>query len=325
MIHFRLSLLILFDNKYSKNLKLKVASLRPNLLEISVIDTGIGIRKEDQAKLLRDFGRLMNLEDQKLNNYGVGLGLIISDALSRELGGESTQGLHLVSEWGKGSTFSFCLKDFNETDCRFKEVSKIPAIPKLKDSRRESENMNQSLAFTIRTQKTITTFRKIRTASFEYATNTNIFPDQNLGAKEKCQCTDILICDDNHFNILSLQLQLKNLGKTCDTAALGEIAINKVIEKLNDQCCKYYKMIFMDLEMPALSGCETSKQIKDILSYRADQTKIIAFSGYDVIEEKRKALLAGMEEFLVKPVMERELKKMLEKNRDLKKIRSAVH
>lgn len=298
--------------------------MRPNFFEISVADTGVGIRKEDQSKLLCDFGRIMNLEDQKLNNYGVGLGLIISDALSRELSGDSSQGLHLVSEWGKGSTFTFYIKDFNETDCRFKEVSKIPTIPKLPDARRESVKIEQSLAFLIPTShKSFGTLRKIRTTSFEIVANENVF----LGVeqpKKKCNCADILICDDNHFNILSLQLQLKNLGKTCDTASLGEIAIKKVIEKLQEQCCKYYKMIFMDLEMPALSGCETSKQIKEVLNYHADQTKIIAFSGYDAIEEKKKALLAGMEEFLVKPVMESELKKILEKNRDLKKIRTAT-
>ena len=296
--------------------------MRPNFLEISVADTGVGIRKEDQTKLLHDFGRLTNLEDQKFNNYGVGLGLIISDALSRELSGDSNQGLSFISEWGKGSTFSFCVKDFNETDCRFKEVSKIPDIPI--NSKKESVKMDQSFESTILpTHKSFAVTRKIRTASSEGKTNV-IFLDPNFEPKKKCQCTDILICDDNHFNILSLQLQLKNLGNTCDTASLGEIALTKVIEKLKEQCCKYYKMIFMDLEMPALSGFETSKLIKEALNFHADQTKIIAFSGYDAIEEKRKALLAGMEEFLVKPVMEKELKKILEKSRDLKKIRTAI-
>ena len=304
---------------------MKIVSLRPNFLEISVADTGVGIRKEDQTKLLHDFGRLTNLEDKKFNSYGIGLGLIISDALSRELGGNGNQGLSFVSEWGKGSTFTFCVKDFNETDCRFKEVSKIPDIPKLRKSKKELVKMNQNVASQILpAHKSYEKIRKIKTISFEVVTNDNTFFEQNVEPKKNCQCTDILICDDNHFNILSLQLQLKNLGKTCDTASLGEIAIIKVIEKLKEECCKYYKMIFMDLEMPALSGIETSKLIKKALNLHADQTKIIAFSGYDTIEEKRKALLAGMEEFLVKPVMEKELKKMLEKSRNLKKVRTVV-
>ena len=46
------------------------------MLEIQVIDTGIGIKKEDQGKLFKLFGFLDS--SQELNTKGIGLGLHIS-------------------------------------------------------------------------------------------------------------------------------------------------------------------------------------------------------------------------------------------------------
>ena len=45
-------------------------------LKISVIDTGIGIPKENQDKLFKLFGFVQ--DDQHLNVNGIGLGLMIS-------------------------------------------------------------------------------------------------------------------------------------------------------------------------------------------------------------------------------------------------------
>jgi signal transduction histidine kinase len=44
-----------------------------------VEDTGLGIRKEDQPKLLNAFEKVGGKESQKLNPSGVGLGLVISN------------------------------------------------------------------------------------------------------------------------------------------------------------------------------------------------------------------------------------------------------
>jgi signal transduction histidine kinase len=46
------------------------------MIEISVADTGVGIKKEDQEKLFKLFGFLDRTKE--LNTGGVGLGLHIS-------------------------------------------------------------------------------------------------------------------------------------------------------------------------------------------------------------------------------------------------------
>jgi signal transduction histidine kinase len=56
------------------------------MIEISVSDTGPGIKMEDKCKLFKLFGFL---EDTKeINPRGIGLGLHISQKISLQLGGE---------------------------------------------------------------------------------------------------------------------------------------------------------------------------------------------------------------------------------------------
>ena len=45
-------------------------------IEISVVDTGVGIRKEDMKKLFKLFGYAAGSDG--MNTHGIGLGLVIS-------------------------------------------------------------------------------------------------------------------------------------------------------------------------------------------------------------------------------------------------------
>lgn len=77
--------------------------VRDAWLETSVRDTGIGIRAEDIEKIFLPFHQLETGLNRR--HEGTGLGLAICKNLVRLLGGE----IHVESEWGKGSTFTFTL------------------------------------------------------------------------------------------------------------------------------------------------------------------------------------------------------------------------
>ena len=70
------------------------------LPEIRVVDTGIGIRPEDQTQLFQAFRRVDN--SSRHRQEGTGLGLNLSQKLAELLGGTIT----VQSEYGKGSTFT---------------------------------------------------------------------------------------------------------------------------------------------------------------------------------------------------------------------------
>jgi signal transduction histidine kinase len=72
-------------------------------VKISVADTGPGISPEEAGKIFDKFYQIANAGKQKAK--GTGLGLAISKALVEMHGGE----IWVISEIGRGSTFSFTL------------------------------------------------------------------------------------------------------------------------------------------------------------------------------------------------------------------------
>ncbi|MDY2847959.1 MAG: cache domain-containing protein [Oscillospiraceae bacterium] len=87
-------------------LKMTVVQIQDGMLrlEVSVSDTGIGIKEEDMDKLFTSFQRL----DQEKNRSieGTGLGLTIVAQLLKMMGSE----LNVSSVYGVGSTFSFTVE-----------------------------------------------------------------------------------------------------------------------------------------------------------------------------------------------------------------------
>ncbi|MDP2156704.1 MAG: ATP-binding protein, partial [Nitrospirota bacterium] len=74
-----------------------------DFIEISVADTGIGIKTEDMPKLFKEFSQL---ESAYTKNFeGTGLGLALTKRLVELHGGS----IRVESEFGKGSTFIFSI------------------------------------------------------------------------------------------------------------------------------------------------------------------------------------------------------------------------
>lgn len=95
-----------FTKKGRVTLDLEIAAETDEtcLLEIFVRDTGIGIPKDKQEKIFQSFAQA-NSDTTRMYG-GTGLGLAICRQLLELMGGT----LHLDSEEGKGSTFSFLLQ-----------------------------------------------------------------------------------------------------------------------------------------------------------------------------------------------------------------------
>ena len=78
-------------------------SYRNQVAHFNIIDTGVGISKENQALVFKPFEQIRNTHTQAIG--GTGLGLTISNSLAELMGGEIT----LMSVIGQGSTFKFRL------------------------------------------------------------------------------------------------------------------------------------------------------------------------------------------------------------------------
>ena len=103
---FRQILINLISNaiKYTEkgSVTFKVA-YRSEVANFSIIDTGVGIAKSDQALIFKPFEQIRNAHTQSI--AGTGLGLTISQSLAELMGGE----ISLSSQLAQGSTFNFRL------------------------------------------------------------------------------------------------------------------------------------------------------------------------------------------------------------------------
>ena len=82
--------------------------------------------------------------------------------------------------------------------------------------------------------------------------------------KKTCSCeAQILIVDDNIFNLIPLELILKEMFKLkVDKAMNGQEAVNAFSKNIVKKCCQtYYKLILMDLNMPVMDGYEATVEI----------------------------------------------------------------
>jgi PAS domain S-box-containing protein len=112
----------------------------------------------------------------------------------------------------------------------------------------------------------------------------------------------LLIADDEHMNFLYLEILLKNLVKRIDHASNGRQALEMVSKQ-------HYDLIFMDLKMPEVNGYDATKIIKQ----QQPEVTIIAQTAYSSPEDEEKALMAGCDDFISKPIKKSLLLEKLQK------------
>ena len=103
----------------------------------------------------------------------------------------------------------------------------------------------------------------------------------------------ILLAEDNELNLQLMRLILEQLGYDFDEAKNGQVALDLVIKKEFD-------IILMDVQMPVLNGLEAAKQIR--LLGEKGELFIIGLSANVFDEDQKKAIEAGMDDYLTKPI-----------------------
>ena len=136
----------------------------------------------------------------------------------------------------------------------------------------------------------------------------------------QCNCADILVVDDEEFNVMASQRMLQKLGYESDAAYNGEECINLINEKIKLNCkckCSYYKLIFLDIVMPIMDGIKTAEEIQSMIDKKIinNQTKIIFISGNIDGSNLKNSLLEidCVKECLQKPVQITKYQKIIEK------------
>lgn len=114
----------------------------------------------------------------------------------------------------------------------------------------------------------------------------------------------VLVAEDNRMNQKVIKFLLERQGADCTFVKNGIEAVE--LYKILD-----FDMVFMDIYMPDMDGYQATKAIQKTKKYMNNKTPIIAVSASAFEEDIAHTKLAGINEFLAKPIDTNKLKEIL--------------
>lgn len=113
----------------------------------------------------------------------------------------------------------------------------------------------------------------------------------------------ILIADDNDANVELLEIYLAGLDADIAVAVDGQDTLGKVAEFKPD-------VILLDIMMPKLNGFEVCQQLKS--NPETSGIMVLMVTALNELGDIERAVMAGCDDFLSKPVNKIELLKRVE-------------
>lgn len=263
---------------------IRVVRNQEGLVEFSVCDTGIGIKKEDLNTIFSEFTQV----DMSMNRTkgGTGLGLAISKNLVRLMGGT----LGVSSEYQKGSNFYFAVPQ----DAVSKKTVGEAYAPLMKEALADKKNPS------VKDIDSSLFQRSEFSALFATNDSASFSKDANFIAPD----AKVLVVDDNLVNIQVAEGMLKKFSIVPDTALSGFESLEMLSEKS-------YDLVFMDHQMPVMDGVETLIKIRG--SESNSHTVVIALSANAINGAREMFIQKGFDDFLSKPVQIKDFAMVLKK------------
>lgn len=115
---------------------------------------------------------------------------------------------------------------------------------------------------------------------------------------KKTMAKKILVVDDNNDSRELVIKVLKNQGYEMIEAVDGEEALQKAISEKPD-------LILMDISIPKIDGYEVTKKLKSLEEFK--NIPVVALTAHAMKGDRIKALEAGCEGYIPKPINVREL------------------
>jgi len=105
----------------------------------------------------------------------------------------------------------------------------------------------------------------------------------------------VLVADDSEINLEVVSQLLQRNGAVVDMAESGYAALEFLQAKAD-----VYDVVLMDVQMPGMDGLETTHRMRNELGL--EKLPVLALTAGALVEERQRALAAGMNDFLTKPI-----------------------
>ncbi len=103
----------------------------------------------------------------------------------------------------------------------------------------------------------------------------------------------VLVVEDNEDNMCLVRFILEETGYEVIEARDGAVGVELAIKEKPD-------LILMDIQLPDIDGLETTKRIR--ASEADGEIPIIALTSYAMPGDREKALAAGCNSYITKPI-----------------------
>lgn len=200
---------------------------KEEIVRISIEDTGIGIKEEDHSKIFTEFCTINS--HQELNPNGTGLGLYLCKKFVQLMNGS----IKMKSVYGKGTKFTVKIPLSSEDDMPSRNIPK--------------ENL--------KTTDCIGTIKNpfaIEQKHLKFSSDI-VLTQERLRINNR---NTVLVVDDNPMNSFVICRMVNKYSFNSEKAVNGKEAIKLVQDNKNNYC-----LIFMDINMPIMSGPEVFFEI----------------------------------------------------------------
>jgi CheY-like chemotaxis protein len=123
---------------------------------------------------------------------------------------------------------------------------------------------------------------------------------------ERFKGMKVLVAEDEETNYIYFEELLTDWGLEVIHARNGNEAV-EMCERNDD-----IEMVFMDVKMPQLNGLDATKFIKEI----KPNLTIVAQTAYAMLEDREKALQAGCDDYITKPIDQDKLFEIIRKQKN---------
>lgn len=253
-------------------------------LRFNVQDTGIGIPPEKQSQLFQSFSQLHPAINRKYG--GTGLGLSICKQLVELMGGA----ISVDSKEGEGSDFYFTLPMDIDKDPEDASEDIVEAEVEVAADRsgEDADSASHPLP--------------------EPEKATLLLSGEHPLAEPKYGPLRILVAEDHPVNQKLLLTMLQKRGYNAELVENGRQALLAVQRQR-------YDLIFMDVQMPVMSGLTAAARISALLPSDS-RPYMVAVTAYARPEDREKCLAVGMGDFISKPFLASDIERILQERQE---------